>query len=40
VKARDIVAVHMTAAQLADAQRRARAWRPTARSATSPSRAE
>jgi uncharacterized protein len=36
VKARDIVAAHMTAAQLADAQQRARAWRPTARSATSP----
>ena len=39
-KARDTVASRMTAAQLADAQQRARAWRPTARPATSPSRQE
>jgi TPR repeat protein len=36
VKARDILAAHMTAAQLAEAQRRARVWRPTDHSATSP----
>jgi uncharacterized protein len=34
VKARDIIAAHMTATQLAAAQRRARAWRPSAPSAT------
>jgi TPR repeat protein len=33
-KARDILAAHMTAAQLAEAQQRARAWRPTSPGAT------